>query len=605
MPYSDGTFTTATQDGPKRTFYPFVNNPTKDTTTKGTVRNYVVLPGSFTPASALSTDPDDATQYLIEETEPQIDGGIARFSRTYCKVPTDQVEPVGAIVSKPEIPGDQTFPKVLGDYLLTQPDTTLPRFDAYYRKTVTSDTGAPSFYPTGGTYTLTFGGNTTGALNYNDSAATISAAFNALTSVTNRGGATLGGSYNSAGGITIAFADYAQITIASGSLTGTGSLTEIEGLTNGGYTQSVGAYFTPTVYTPTLDISLLTDSGTGSIIYSTSAPSAYVREFYIQMTPYGGYGVIDGGTYTITINGNTTSAIVYNASFSDIESALNALGVGSFSVGPGSTGSETALLSNSLQINARITFNNNAPTGGTFTLTVGANTTGSLNYNDSAATVQTALNLLASVTNRGGCTVSGSLVSGFAIAFANSAITANSASLTPAGSLATPSITDGALGKAQKVLYSSPSSMRDLYIAAHGIPEGGALFLKSGLSYYYPVLAYSVPDANTIRIAVSASDSWASIGTITEAGARTKAGYQPGSVRVAGSRTTKFYLPGVTSGITTAADIPIPTSAADSTSLLLAILSGSSSLNVDVGDLQQWRGPILSLSSVAVNAADV
>lgn len=103
MPYSDGTYTSPVQDGPKRTFYPFVNNPTKDTTTKGTVRNYVVLPGSFSPAAALSTDPDDATQYLIEETEPQIDGGIARFSRTYCKVPSDQVVYGSRVITKPDV----------------------------------------------------------------------------------------------------------------------------------------------------------------------------------------------------------------------------------------------------------------------------------------------------------------------------------------------------------------------------------------------------------------------------------------------------------------------------------------------------------------------
>ena len=41
MAYQDGNFTNAIQDGPARVFYPFINAPTKDTTTKGTVRNYV------------------------------------------------------------------------------------------------------------------------------------------------------------------------------------------------------------------------------------------------------------------------------------------------------------------------------------------------------------------------------------------------------------------------------------------------------------------------------------------------------------------------------------------------------------------------------------
>src|SRR5574343_779011 len=125
MPYSDGTFTSAVQNGPKRVFYPFANAPTKDTTTKGTVRNYVVLPNSFSPAAALSTDPDDATQYLIEESELSVEAGVGSFSRTFCKVPGTQTVPTSVIVSKPQIPGDDAFTMVLGSYLATQPDTTL------------------------------------------------------------------------------------------------------------------------------------------------------------------------------------------------------------------------------------------------------------------------------------------------------------------------------------------------------------------------------------------------------------------------------------------------------------------------------------------------
>ncbi len=101
MPYTDGTYTSAVQNGPKRVFYPFLNSPTKDTTTKGTVRNYVVLPANFSPASALSTDPDDATQYLIEESELAVDNGVGRFSRTYCKVPGDQVTYGTRVITKP------------------------------------------------------------------------------------------------------------------------------------------------------------------------------------------------------------------------------------------------------------------------------------------------------------------------------------------------------------------------------------------------------------------------------------------------------------------------------------------------------------------------
>lgn len=102
MAFQDGTFTSPVQDGPKRVFYPFANAPTKDTTTTGTERKYVVLPSSFSPAAALTTDPDDATQYLVEETEPAIDfSGFYRFARTFCKVPGQQVSYGSRLLVRP------------------------------------------------------------------------------------------------------------------------------------------------------------------------------------------------------------------------------------------------------------------------------------------------------------------------------------------------------------------------------------------------------------------------------------------------------------------------------------------------------------------------
>lgn len=506
--YTDGTFTSAVQNGPKRIFYPFLNSPTKDSTTKGTQRNYVVLPTSFSPASALSTDPDDNTQYLVEETELAVEAGVGRFSRTYCKVPSAQTVPVSVAVSKPTIPGDSTYPKVIGSYLAAQPDTTLPRFDAYYRQTVTSDSGAPGFYPTGGTYTLTFGGDTTGSLNYNDTSGTVQTALNALTSVTNRGGLTVSGSYNSAGGFAITFNDYAAATVNAGSLTTSSGVTANAITTsNGGYTQLV------------------------------------------QITGGGPGATITAGTFTISIFSQTTAAIAYNAS---------------------------------------------------------------------AATVQSALNALSGVSNRGNCTIS--LASGytsilssnsesilFTVSFANSVMTAASGSLTPGGSTATPSITD-AVGRTQKIVYASSQAFRDIYCASHGITTSDTIFIKGGSSYYTGIAggtSFTVPNSNTIRLLILASDSYASASTITEVGKRTKTSYQPGTIAVVGSRITNFYLPTVTPGITTAADIPIPTSAANDIDLLLAIFSGSSTINVNVGMLEQWRGPILSLTYEQVSAANL
>jgi hypothetical protein len=173
MAYQDGNFTNAIQDGPARVFYPFINAPTKDTTTKGTVRNYVVVPSSYTPAAALSTDPADNTQYLLQESEISVEGGLGRYSRTYCKVPGDQVDYSSLVITKPAFPTN--------DYAGAYVDSTSANTTANVWTPVISAT--ISAYPTGGTFTVTFKTSTTAALNTTDSAATIAAAINALASV--------------------------------------------------------------------------------------------------------------------------------------------------------------------------------------------------------------------------------------------------------------------------------------------------------------------------------------------------------------------------------------------------------------------------------------
>ena len=104
------------------------------------------------------------------------------------------------------------------------------------------------------------------------------------------------------------------------------------------------------------------------------------------------------------------------------------------------------------------------------------------------------------------------------------------------------------------------------------------------------------------------SDAWASVatGTITECGKVTKANYLPGTTAtVPARRLTTFYLPGVTSGITDADDIPIPSNQSDGPALLEAIFAGGGSVNWQVGQLTQWReGPILSLTRTTIAAAD-
>lgn len=108
MAYSDGTFTSVKQDGITRVTYPFLNAPTKDTTTKQYEADYVILPGSYTPAAALSTWPGDggtvaadANAYLVEETPVQREAGAYRVTRRYSDIPGDQVYPSSKLFVRP------------------------------------------------------------------------------------------------------------------------------------------------------------------------------------------------------------------------------------------------------------------------------------------------------------------------------------------------------------------------------------------------------------------------------------------------------------------------------------------------------------------------
>ncbi len=137
-----------------------------------------------------------------------------------------------------------------------------------------------------------------------------------------------------------------------------------------------------------------------------------------------------GGTFTLTFGANTTSNIAYDATAATVQAALEALasiGGGNVAVTQSSgayivtfqgtkaltnvaplTANSTALISTLVTIATTtpgdgthnevqaVTVPKNS-TGGTFTLTFGANTTAALAYNASAATVQSALEGLASI----------------------------------------------------------------------------------------------------------------------------------------------------------------------------------------------------------------
>lgn len=150
----------------------------------------------------------------------------------------------------------------------------------------------------------------------------------------------------------------------------------------------------------------------------SSVPAASGGTNAVQTVSFG--GTPTGGTFTLTFSSQTTSAIAWNAPAATVQQALGALS----SVGNG--GATYAI--------QQLTISG-APTGGTFTLSFGGQTTSGIAYNATASTIQTALTGLSTIGS-GNATVTGQVGGPFNVAFAGALIgaqpliTGNAASLT-------------------------------------------------------------------------------------------------------------------------------------------------------------------------------
>lgn len=137
----------------------------------------------------------------------------------------------------------------------------------------------------------------------------------------------------------------------------------------------------------------------------------------VQVVTLGGTAAT-GGTFTLTFNSETTTTIAYNASAATVQSALEGLASyssGDFAVTGSNGGPWTVTFTGTLAgtnvslmtidvtsltgaVNEVQTISSPSnPTGGTFTLKFGSQTTAPIAYNASAATIQAALILLSNI----------------------------------------------------------------------------------------------------------------------------------------------------------------------------------------------------------------
>lgn len=267
--------------------------------------------------------------------------------------------------------------------------------------------------PTGGTFTLTYSGQTTGAIAYNASAATVQTALEGLSNIA-VGDVTV--TDNSGGGWLVEFTgtlagdDVALITGNGASLTGqTGYITHnttTQGSTGSNEVQvwtleylqpSSNAYsadlFTENSEDGTLELYRLTVSS--NIAFAPTA--AQVRAMLEHQYGTGNVSVTRTltstvATYTITWQGDYAGVDIASSSFDFLPEYTEADDY--WTIGTSTTTEGSATPVDEIQ-----TFTiNHTPTGGTFTLTYSGQTTSALNYNATAAEVETALEALSNIT---------------------------------------------------------------------------------------------------------------------------------------------------------------------------------------------------------------
>lgn len=265
--------------------------------------------------------------------------------------------------------------------------------------------------PTGGTFTLTFQGQTTGAMAYNISAAAMTTALEAMSNiapgdviVTRSGSGTLANPYvwSVEFDATYGNLDVQLMTGSGSSITGACS-GNVSSTTPGGPTanevQRITVLFTgnaDTEYTLSLDHPTYGDFQILSGGYFTSAADMELA-ISLALSIYGGYVSVTQGLTSIS-GGSTTKTydVTFYGTYGGIDlpdmvgaivgTEVSSLGIAEVTAGGAAAGNE-------VQVVTII----GGPTGGTFTISFAGQTTGAIAYNASAATVETALEALSNI----------------------------------------------------------------------------------------------------------------------------------------------------------------------------------------------------------------
>lgn len=228
-------------------------------------------------------------------------------------------------------------------------------------------------------------------------------------------------------------------------------------------------------------------------------------------------------------------------------------------------------------------------TGGTFTLTYKAQTTAALAYNESAANIKTAIEALSTVIADGfTVTVTNNLGSSGALTIAVASGTAQAA-FALASSL-TPDVASVVFLTYSSFATQNFVTATSVSAAAHGFTNTGPLVLMQTLSSSravreIPSSRWAVYDANTLALYPGVGAAL----TLYNFAAYVRS-YTPGTRRLNLRIKSDFYLPGVTPGIASVDDIPLPVSVEEVNAFLEAALTQSDYADYSSEDLVRWLG---------------
>lgn len=148
---------------------------------------------------------------------------------------------------------------------------------------------------------------------------------------------------------------------------------------------------------------------------------------------------------------------------------------------------------------------------------------------------------------------------------------------------------------------NSGGNTRVEFSSAHTIAGTEEIMILQATNYTRVLPAeYSVVDADTIDIL------GVNYGTQVTLVAKFLRSYTPGPDRVRIRKTKSFYLPGLTLGIASAQDIPVPNPLTNDIEFLTQVVTTLSGfVTYDANPLDFWKGPIYQQELIAIDMATV